>query len=128
LGAAVHSSDGEDEFGEGVRDPMPWIDVGAQFVMTVVEILDEGLSHADYSRRAQPLQLAHGPQSGFQAAVICLDRVGECRGEAEAEEAPTVSEVKPSPTRTPQHPILDYWRVKCPSRQLKAHAQEALRD
>jgi hypothetical protein len=27
-GAAVHSSDGEDEFGEGLRDPMPRIDVG----------------------------------------------------------------------------------------------------
>ena len=39
LGAAVHSSDGEDEFGEGLRDPMPRIDVGGQFVMTAVEIL-----------------------------------------------------------------------------------------
>ena len=30
--AAVHSSDGEDEFGECVRDPMPRIDVDGQFV------------------------------------------------------------------------------------------------
>ena len=50
LGAAVHSSDGEDEFGEGLRDPMSWFDVGGQFVMTAVEILDEGVSRADYSR------------------------------------------------------------------------------
>jgi hypothetical protein len=50
LGAAVHSSDGEDEFGEGLRDPMPRIDVGGQFVMTAVEILDEGVSRADHSR------------------------------------------------------------------------------
>ncbi len=50
LGAAVHRSDGEDEFGEGLRDPMPRIDVGAKFVMTAVEILDEGVSGTDYSR------------------------------------------------------------------------------
>jgi hypothetical protein len=50
LGAAVHSSDGEDEFGEGLRDPMSWFDVGGQFVMTAVEILDEGVSRADHSR------------------------------------------------------------------------------
>jgi hypothetical protein len=41
LFAAVHSSDGEDEFGEGLRDPMPRIDFGGQFVMTAVEIMDE---------------------------------------------------------------------------------------
>ena len=50
MGAAVHSSDGEDEFGEGVRDPMPRIDVGGKFVMTAVEILEKGVSRADYSR------------------------------------------------------------------------------
>ena len=50
MGAAVHSSDGEDEFDEGLRDPMPRIDVGAKFVMTAVEILDEGVSRADHSR------------------------------------------------------------------------------
>jgi hypothetical protein len=50
LGAAVYSSDGEGEFGEGLRDPMPRIDVGGQFVMTAVEILEEGVSRADYSR------------------------------------------------------------------------------
>jgi hypothetical protein len=46
----VHSSDGENEFGEGVEDPMPRIDVGDQFAMTAVEISDEGVSRADYSR------------------------------------------------------------------------------
>jgi hypothetical protein len=29
---------------------MPRIDVGGQFVMTAVEILDEGVSRADHSR------------------------------------------------------------------------------
>jgi hypothetical protein len=50
LGATVHSSDGEDEFGEGVRDPMPRIGAGSQFVMTALEILNEDVSCADYSR------------------------------------------------------------------------------
>lgn len=50
VGAAVQSSDGANEFGEGLRDPMPRIDVGGQFVMTTVEILDKGVSRADYSR------------------------------------------------------------------------------
>jgi hypothetical protein len=50
LGAAVPSSDGEDEFGEGLRDPMPRVDIKAEFVMTAVEVLDEGVSRADYSR------------------------------------------------------------------------------
>jgi len=30
------------EFGEGVRDPVPWIDVGANFVVAAVEVLHEG--------------------------------------------------------------------------------------
>ena len=50
MGAVVHSSDGEGELGEGVRDPMSRIDVGGKFVMAAVEILDEGVSRADYSR------------------------------------------------------------------------------
>ena len=80
-GAVVRSSDGENEFGEGVEDPMPRIDVGDQFAMTAVEISDEGVSRADYSRRAQPFEPAHGPQSGFQAAVRCTVRTftGRCR-------------------------------------------------
>lgn len=32
------------------RDPMPGIDVGGQFVMTAVEVLDEDVSRADDSR------------------------------------------------------------------------------
>jgi hypothetical protein len=60
---------------------MPRIDVGDQFAMTAVEISDEGVSRADYSRRAQPFEPAHGPQSGFQAAVRCTVRTftGRCR-------------------------------------------------
>jgi hypothetical protein len=49
--------------------------------MTAVEISDEDVSRADYSRRAQPFEPAHGPQSGFQAAVRCTVRTftGRCR-------------------------------------------------
>ena len=50
MGAVVHSSDGEDKFGEGLRDPMPRIDIKVEFVMAAAEILDEGVSRADYSR------------------------------------------------------------------------------
>ena len=52
LGAAVLSSNGESEFGEGSPDLMPWIDIKAEFVMVALEILDEGVSCADYSRGA----------------------------------------------------------------------------
>jgi len=45
----VQSSDGAGEFGEGLRDPMPRIDVGAKFVMTAVKILDERVSRTDHS-------------------------------------------------------------------------------
>jgi hypothetical protein len=31
---------------------MPWIDIKAEFVMAALEILDEGVSCADYSRGA----------------------------------------------------------------------------
>jgi hypothetical protein len=41
LGAAVLSSDGEGEFGEGFRDPMPRVDIKAEFVMAAVELLDK---------------------------------------------------------------------------------------
>ena len=54
---------------------MPRIDVGGQVVMTAVEILDQGVSRAGYPRWSAALQLAHGPQSRFQAAVVCLDRI-----------------------------------------------------
>jgi hypothetical protein len=50
LGAAVLSLNGEGEFGEGLRDLMPWTDLRAEFVMAAAEILDEGVSCADNSR------------------------------------------------------------------------------
>lgn len=46
-GAVVHRLDGEGEFGEGLRDPMPRIDIKVEFVVAAVEVLDEGVSRAD---------------------------------------------------------------------------------
>jgi hypothetical protein len=43
----VLGSDGEDEFGEGARDPMPRVDIKAEFVMAAVEVLDESMSCAE---------------------------------------------------------------------------------
>ena len=50
MDAVVHRLDGEGEFGEGLRDAMPRVDIRAEFVMAAVEILDEGVSCADDSR------------------------------------------------------------------------------
>ncbi len=75
LGPAVLSSDGEGKFGECLRDPMPWIDVGAKFVVAAAEVLDEGVSSAYRLAGAQPFETPHGSQCGFQAAVICFDGV-----------------------------------------------------
>jgi hypothetical protein len=58
LGTAVLSSDGEDEFGESFGDPVPRIDVGGEFIVAAVKILDEGVSNADHSGGAQPFKTA----------------------------------------------------------------------
>ena len=36
-------SDSEGEFGEGSREPMPWIGIKAEFVAAAAKILDEGV-------------------------------------------------------------------------------------
>lgn len=45
----MRNSDGEGKCGDSLRDPMPQIDIQAEFVMAAVEVLDEGVSCADYS-------------------------------------------------------------------------------
>jgi hypothetical protein len=52
-GAEVLGSNSGSEFGEGMRDPVPRIDVGAKFVVAAVEVLNEGVPCADHSSRAQ---------------------------------------------------------------------------
>lgn len=57
--AGYTRSDREHKLGERNREPMPAIDVGAKFVMTATQVLDEGVPGADHlcrpGRRA-----AHG--------------------------------------------------------------------
>lgn len=47
--------------GEGVCDSVPGIDIKAEFIVAAVKVLDEGVSCADHSNRAQPFETAHGP-------------------------------------------------------------------
>ena len=42
-------SDSEGELGEGRRESMPWINTKAELVVAAAEILDKGVSGADYS-------------------------------------------------------------------------------
>jgi hypothetical protein len=60
-GAAVLGLDSGSEFGEGVRDPVPRIDVGAKFVVAAVEVLNKGVPCADHSGRTQLFEPAHRP-------------------------------------------------------------------
>ena len=41
-------SDSEGEFREGRQEPMPWIDIKAEFVAAAAKILDEGMPGADH--------------------------------------------------------------------------------
>ena len=41
--------DGESEFGESRREPMPWIGIEAEFVAAAAKILDESVPGADAS-------------------------------------------------------------------------------
>jgi hypothetical protein len=59
--AAVLNSNSSGEFGEGVWDPVPRIDIKAEFVVAAVEVLDEGACCADHSGRAQPFETTHRP-------------------------------------------------------------------
>lgn len=40
-------SDGERKLDERIHEPTPGIDVGAKFVTTVTQVLDEGVPRAD---------------------------------------------------------------------------------
>jgi hypothetical protein len=54
-------SDGAGELGEGRCEPMPLVDIHAEFVVVVMEVLDERVPGIDHPRRAQPFQTAHRP-------------------------------------------------------------------
>ena len=46
-------SDGKGEFGERRREPVPWVDLDAEFVVAVADVLDEGMSGADHAGRGE---------------------------------------------------------------------------
>jgi hypothetical protein len=75
LSPAVLSSDGEGKFGECLRDPMPWIDVGARFVVAAVEVLDKGVSSAYHVIERSRLRPRMGRSWDFRRPVICFDGV-----------------------------------------------------
>lgn len=50
------------EFCEDGWKPVPRIDIQAELVVAPVEVLDEGVSNADYSCQAKPFEAAHRPQ------------------------------------------------------------------
>jgi hypothetical protein len=68
-------SNGEGEFGEGRREPMPRIGIHAEFVVAAAEVLDERVPCADDPGEAEPFGTAHRPQPGLQPAMIGLDRM-----------------------------------------------------
>jgi hypothetical protein len=69
-------SDGEGEFGEDRCEPMPSIDIPAEFVVTATKILHERVPGTDHPCRAQPFQTAHRPQPNLQTPMIGFDGIG----------------------------------------------------
>jgi hypothetical protein len=71
----VPRSDGEGEFGEGRREPLLWVEFHAEFVVAAAEVLDECVSGADHTGRAEPFEATHGPESGLERSMVGLDRI-----------------------------------------------------
>jgi hypothetical protein len=53
-------SDGAGEFGEGRREPMPPVDIRAEFVVAATEVLHESVPGTDHPCRAELFEAAHG--------------------------------------------------------------------
>jgi hypothetical protein len=68
-------SDGHRELVEGFAEPVAGGDIGGEFVVAAVQILDERVPGGENTRGAVAFQAAHRPEPGFQPAVICLDRI-----------------------------------------------------
>jgi hypothetical protein len=62
----VLGSDSGGEFGDGVRDPVPRIDVGAKFVVAAVEVLNKGVPCADHSAQRSCLRPRIGRSRDFR--------------------------------------------------------------
>jgi hypothetical protein len=72
---AVLRLDGAHELGKGRRKPVSRIGIHTELGVASAKVLDAAVSSAEYSRCVQPTEAAHRPQSGFQSAVICFDRI-----------------------------------------------------
>jgi hypothetical protein len=57
--------DDESEFGEGRREPIPWVDIHAEFVMSAADVLHEGVSDANHAGRAELFQARIGRSRDF---------------------------------------------------------------
>ena len=54
---------------------MPRVDIDTEFVVAAAEVLDEGVSGADHSGRAELGEAAHRSQSGLEPALVGFDGV-----------------------------------------------------
>jgi hypothetical protein len=63
------------EFSKDRREPMPWIGVPAEFVVSAVQVLDECGAGADHSGRAKPFEATHGSEPGLEPNVIGFDGI-----------------------------------------------------
>jgi hypothetical protein len=77
--AIASSSDDEGEPGEGRREPFFRVGIRAEFVVAAAHVLDEGVSGADRSGRAQLFEAAHRPRSSLESPMICFDKVMRLR-------------------------------------------------
>ena len=72
-------SDGHRELVEGFAEPVAGGDIGGEFVVAAVQILDERVPGGENTRGAVAFQAVHRPKPGFQPAVIGLDRMALLR-------------------------------------------------
>jgi hypothetical protein len=68
-------ADDTSEFSKDRREPVPWIGIEAQFVVTAPQVLNERRPSADHSGRAEPFEPTHRFQPGFEPTMIGFDGV-----------------------------------------------------
>jgi hypothetical protein len=63
------------EFSKSRREPMSWISVQAEFVVSAAQVLDECMASANYPGRAKPFEATHRSEPGLEPTVIGFDGV-----------------------------------------------------
>jgi hypothetical protein len=66
-------ADDTSEFSKDRREPVPWIGIEAQFVVTAPQVLNERRPSADHSGRAEPFEPTDRFQPGFEPTMIGFD-------------------------------------------------------